>query len=447
MNNRVFHTLTVKCGVNKNDKIIVALSGGADSVTLLDVLLRISESGFPLSISAAHLNHNLRGEESLRDEEFVRYLCKSRGVELFFESVDVLRLAKEKSESIELCARNVRYEFFSRLARKQGARIATAHTLSDSQETMLYNIARGTTLHGLTSIPYTRDEIIRPLLDVTRAQVEEYCEANSLEFVTDSTNLDESVCKRNKIRHSVLPPLKSLNDGFDRNFYKLREDLLLCDDFLRESAKKAVNECKTDFGFCAEKLLKLHPALLRRTLALIAEKSGAKFENQHIILCEKLLSSFGAVMLQGGFTAVCTQGLFRIVDSAQSEDFSELKFKPGMTFVCNSKTYTTQLTDNKNNVYKKFASSCVACDKINSNTVIRKRREGDTFSLLHRGVTKPLRKLQNELKIPKELRDESLVVANDSTVLWAEHIGVSAQGAMGNNSAQGVYIQIIEEGY
>lgn len=446
MNNRVLDTLTDKCGVNKGEKIIVALSGGADSVTLLDVLLNISKNGFPLLISAAHVNHNLRGGESQRDEDFVRNLCKDAGVELFVLSEDVAKLAHDRKESIELCARNVRYDFFHRLAVKYNAKIATAHTLSDCEETMLYNIARGTSLHGLTSIPYARDEIVRPLLDVTRSQVESYCKEKGLSYVKDSTNADESVCKRNKIRHSVLPPLKSINDGFDRNFYKLREDLSLADDFLRESAKQAMESAKCKFGYSAQKLIKLHPALLRYTISLIISEAGTAAENRHILLCEEMLRNSSAVMLQGGFTAVCNQGIFRVVKSLSQQEFTEIPFAEGVEFSFSGKFYNVVKADTDSNVYKKFASSCVAYDKINSDTVIRKRREGDTFSPLGRGITKPLRKLQNELKIPKEKRENALVVANGSTVLWAEYIGASAQGEVNDISSQGLYIEINEEG-
>ncbi len=446
MNNRVLDTLTHKCGVNKDEKIIVALSGGADSVTLLDVLLSISESGFPLLICAAHVNHNLRGEESQRDEEFVRNLCNDAGVELFVLSENVAKLAESRKESIELCARNVRYDFFRRLSIENNAKIATAHTLSDCEETMLYNIARGTTLHGLTSIPYIRGEIVRPLLDVTREQVENYCREKGLSYVQDSTNADETVCKRNKIRHSVLPPLKSINDGFDRNFLRLREDLMLSDDFLRESAKKAMADSRNDFGYSAQKLTKLHPALLRYTIALIISEAGGSAENRHILLCERMLTQPSAVMLPEGFTAVCNQGTFRVVKSFSDSEFSELTFDEGVNFSYNGKIYTAVKVDADSNVYKKFASSCIACDKINSNTVIRKRREGDTFSPLGRGITKPLRKLQNELKIPKEKRADTLVVANGSTVLWAEYIGVSAYGEVSGTSLVGIYIEINEEG-
>ena len=445
MNNRVLDTLVRKCGVNKDEKIIVALSGGADSVTLLRVLLSISEDGFPLRICAAHVNHNLRGEESKRDEDFVRKLCKDAGVELFVLSEDVAKLAQSRKESIELCARNVRYDFFNRLAKEHRAKIATAHTLSDSEETMLYNIARGTTLHGLTSIPYTRSEIVRPLLDISREEVENYCRGKGLDFVQDSTNADETLCKRNKIRHSVLPPLKSINDGFDRNFYKLREDLTLVDDFLRNSAQNAMNDCRCNFGYSAEKLVTLHPALLRYTISMIISEAGAVAENRHILLCLEMLRAPSTVVLPAGFTAVCNQGVFRVVKSPEDSDFSEASFCEGLSIFSAGKIYTVIKADTDSNVYKKFSRFCIACDKINSDTIIRKRREGDTFSPLGRGITKPLRKLQNELKIPAEKRDNALVVANGSTVLWAEYIGVSAQGAVSKTS-EGFYINIKEEG-
>lgn len=438
----VLCTLRDKCAVNKGEKIIVALSGGADSVTLLDVLLRLSKEDFPLEIYAAHVNHNLRGDESIRDENFVCSLCKDRGVKLFLHNENVYELAKERGESIELCARRVRYDFFSALSDTYNAKIATAHTLSDSEETMLYNIARGTSLHGLTSIPYRRDYIVRPLLDITRTQVEAYCEENNLSFVTDSTNTDETVCKRNKIRHSVLPPLKSINDGFDHNFYKLRDDLILADDFLRVSAEKALAECRTKFGYSSDKLLRLHPALLRYAISMIISRSGAKAENCHILLCEKSLSSAFAVMLPAGFTAVCSQGVFRVVKPKIYDDIEEMPFSAGLEFSFQGKIYTTSVVGKDDNVYKKFASSCISCDKIDSSTVIRRRKEGDTFMPLGRGITKPLRKLQNELKIPKEKRHDALVVAKGSSVLWAEHIGVSALGKSEDNDSSQIYIEI-----
>ena len=186
--------------LEKGDSVIVALSGGADSVTLLHILLALKDE-FSLTVYAAHLNHNLRGEESYRDENFVTELCRDWGVELFKKSENVSKRAKELGISDELCGRNLRYEFFAELSEKLCAKVATAHTLSDCEETMLYNISRGTSLHGLCSIPAKRGNIIRPLIDLNRKDIEEYISAHGLDYVEDSTNAMEEICKRNKIRN------------------------------------------------------------------------------------------------------------------------------------------------------------------------------------------------------------------------------------------------------
>ena len=438
MNNSVYRTLINKCGVKDGDRIVVALSGGADSVTLLNVLLEIKKELTGLEIFAAHVNHNLRGEESQRDEDFVRELCKEKGVELFVYSAYVSTLAKERGQSIELCAREVRYEFFSELAESLKAKVATAHTLSDAEETMLYNICRGTTLHGLCSIPYVRDYIIRPLLDVSREQVED----NNLSYVQDSTNFDEDMCKRNKLRLSVIPQLKIVNEGFDSNFYRLREDLLLLDDFMKESINSALEDAKCEFGYNAKVLSKLHPALRRYALMSIIKKAGASAENTHIILCENILSSGGAVELPSGFTAICTQGVFRIKQKADSDLDLCLKLCADTEFTYNGKKYSIEKVDLRDKVYKKLASCCISCDKINDDVCIRTRLEGDTFTIPNRKVTKPLRKLQNEMKIPKEVRSASLVIADGTTVLWAEHIGASLQGKCERDTKEGILIRI-----
>ncbi|MBQ8000243.1 MAG: tRNA lysidine(34) synthetase TilS [Ruminococcus sp.] len=441
MVDKVLHTLCSRCQVQRGDTIIVALSGGADSVSLLYALLLLRQE-LDLTLMAAHVNHNLRGEESYRDQSFVRALCDKWGIELFVCNADVSAMSKEQHKSVELCGREVRYSFFSELADMHNAKIATAHTLSDAQETMFYNIARGTTLHGLCSIPYKRDYIIRPLLDVTREEVEGFCCDNNLEFVQDSTNFQEDVCKRNKIRLSVLPPLKSLNQGFHRNFHNLRADLLQVDDFLSQTARSAEENSRCQFGYNAEVLSGYHPAVLNYAIAMLIAESGAKAEYDHIMMCTDILHSGGAVALIGGYTAVCTQGIFRIVTPSDTEDFTEVPLRCGLSFFHRDNEYSVEEINKQEIINKKLASCCIGCDKIGDDTVIRTRRRGDTFSLIGRGITKPLRKLQNELKIPAERRKDTLVIATGSTVLWAEDIGVSAQGAIDKNSDTGIYIQI-----
>ena len=444
MNNIVYRTLCEKCGVTQSDRIIVALSGGADSVSLLHSLLMVKESGFELELFAAHVNHNLRGNESDRDENFVRNLCKKFGVELFVISKDVNAYAKESGKSIELAAREVRYEFFESLSQKLGAKVATAHTLSDSQETMLYNICRGTSLHGLCAIPYKRDYIVRPMLDVTRAQVEKYCEEHNLDFVQDSTNFDEDMCKRNKIRLAVIPGLKTINDGFDENFSRLRESLMLADDYMNQQADELLIYAKSDFGFDAKKLLATHKSVRRYALAKLLKNEGAECQGVHLDLCEEILNNTGAVEICRNVFAVCKQDVFRIVKNQNDGNFFAIPFSINKEFTCNGKKYLLKILENSEIVNRKLASLCIGYDKISEDVMIRTREAGDTFTPKGRGVTKALRKLQNEMKIPAECRDKSLVIARGNVVLWAEYIGVSAQGALEGNDSMGVFVECTE---
>ena len=162
--------------IDKSHNVTVALSGGADSVSLLNVLVSLKDK-LNINVSAAHLNHMIRGDESYRDEEFARICCEKLGVPFFCERIDVPKYAKEHRLSLEAAARDVRYTF---LRRVNTGVVATAHTASDSLETVIFNLARGSSLKGLCGIPAKRDIFIRPLILCTRADVEQYCAENRL---------------------------------------------------------------------------------------------------------------------------------------------------------------------------------------------------------------------------------------------------------------------------
>ena len=224
MENKVLSAIKRFSLLEKGDVVTVALSGGADSVSLLYALLAVSDE-LGITVNAAHLNHSIRGEEAERDQQFVTNLCKKLKVELFCEKRDVPAFAKENGLSLELAARKVRYEFLEGVA--QG-KVATAHTASDNLETMIFNLARGTSLKGLSGIPVKRGIYIRPLILCTRQNVEDYCKENEISFVTDSTNLSDDY-SRNKIRHNVIPVLKEINCAAEesalRTSFGIAEDI------------------------------------------------------------------------------------------------------------------------------------------------------------------------------------------------------------------------------
>ncbi|MBO5403301.1 MAG: tRNA lysidine(34) synthetase TilS, partial [Clostridia bacterium] len=214
---------SVKDFLNSNNIsgiILVALSGGADSVCLLSALLECEAA-----VSAFHLNHGIRGEEADRDEEFCRSLCNRLGVPFSSERADIPAISAEKGIGIEEAARNVRYDKLNREATRINADyIATAHNADDNVETVIFNLVRGCSPDGLCGIPKIRGNIIRPLLDSTREEIEEYLCKKGLSFVTDSTNSDIAYT-RNKIRHSVLPVLRSINPAISASVARMCESI------------------------------------------------------------------------------------------------------------------------------------------------------------------------------------------------------------------------------
>lgn len=219
--------------------LLCALSGGADSMALLTGLLAVAEDR-DLTILAAHYDHGLRGEESRRDAQFVAQQCARLGVPLTVGSGDVATVAAETGRGIEETARDMRYAFLEETAESLGAHaIATAHNADDNAETVLLHLLRGTGLDGLTGIPPRRGKIVRPLLSVTRQEIEEFLTARDIPWVTDSTN-DDPAYSRNRIRRDVMPVLRALNPNVSQtlaaNLRHIREDRV----FLENLAKDAL---------------------------------------------------------------------------------------------------------------------------------------------------------------------------------------------------------------
>lgn len=410
--------------IEKNDAIAVALSGGADSVSLLHMFYSVKEK-YSLTLYAIHINHMIRGEEAERDEEFCKSFCKSLGIELFVKKINVPLLAAEQKISTELCGRNARYNAFDEFSEKLNCKIATAHTLSDNAETLMINLARGTSLHGLCAIPEKRGIIIRPLILCDRKYIEKYCRDNSLDFVTDSTNLTDDYT-RNKIRHNVIAELKKINPSFEVCVKRLCDDAKLLSNYIDSCTERELSACRVKFGYSTEKLLSLDKIIRQNAVKKICVECGTAVpEHIHIDLIDKILKSGGSVDLCGDFRAVSKQGIFRI-ENTKINDNSDIEILFGEVI---NKSFT--LCSNEYSV--KEINECICDDKdIISlsdeeieHAVIRTRKQGDKIFFQDRNITKPLRKAMNEYKIPSEQRDKIPVVAVEDKILWCKGMKLS----------------------
>ena len=204
MKQKIIKTIEENNLISKGDSIVIGLSGGADSVFLTLILNEIKDE-FNLKLKAVHINHQLRGDESERDMLFCKNLCKKLDIDFVCEKIDVKAQAKLRNKGIEEAAREIRYECFKNEC--ENGKIATAHNLDDLAETLIFNITRGSGVLGLCSIPIKRENIIRPILYVSREEIEQYLKNANQDFVVDSTNLTDDY-SRNKIRHNVIPTLK-----------------------------------------------------------------------------------------------------------------------------------------------------------------------------------------------------------------------------------------------
>lgn len=260
--------------IMKNAKTVVCgLSGGADSTSLLIALKELSEK-FGFKISACHLNHGLRGEESDSDEIFCENLCRKLEIPLYNRKIPVCDYS-EKHKSLEKTARDVRYGFFEDALEYfgEGSVLATAHNANDNAETVLLNLIRGTGLKGLCGIPPERGRIIRPLLKIQRREIEEFLAEKRQEYVTDRTNFSE-IYTRNRIRRKIIPEIAEINPSFTDTIGRMTEILRSDSDFLEEISEKALSESKSGRGYAAEKLDLLPEPVKSRAVKKILQDGG-----------------------------------------------------------------------------------------------------------------------------------------------------------------------------
>ncbi len=437
--------------------VIVALSGGADSVSLLFSLHTLREA-LCFRVCACHVNHGIRGEEGDRDEAFSASLCRRLGIPFRCGHFDVPALAKERRTGIEETARSVRYEYFEDLLRNGfGDFIATAHNACDNAETVLMYAVRGSGTAGLTGIPKRRDRVIRPLLSVTRTEIEEYLSAIGESYVTDSTNLADD-CTRNILRHSVLPTLRKINPALEEALLRLGRIAEADNEYLNTAAKEADTDSIREAA-------KLADAILSRVIAeKVRAVTGYAPDFLHTQeLCRAIkayaVSGSGEKKLYAlpGKAEVCLYGdAFRVYRKEERQEIPKpakgyaIPLKAGLTVLPGGKwavltaapdadlpvTFTADdahcagnfpeirktSPDFRKNIYSLFITAGLFSDIIGKDVFLRPRKSGDRIRL--GGMSKSIKKLLCDKKVPIEERDELPLLLIGERVLALPYIGV-----------------------
>lgn len=410
----------------QNMHITCALSGGADSVCLLYSLLYFQKK-YKLEISAMHVQHHLRGEESLRDENFCRTLCQKLHVPLQVISIDVQAYQKQHSLSVETAARECRYQAFS--AHAEGL-VATAHTASDNLETVLFRLIRGTGTKGLCGIPEQRDKYIRPLLRTSRKEIEAFISEQHLDYITDSTNLDTAYT-RNFIRHTIIPLCSEINPQSSEHAVSMMTDILTQEeDFLEQTAKAVFIQHYQNHTM--QNLETLHPALQRRCIALFLEANQIKPDYLMILNIQKLLQSGGQTeIIREKVTARVSQHVLFL--EQKHTEISEIFLTLGENQIFPEYHVKAELVTKKNpdefeKIHTLFANSALDYDIIKGYAVLHSRKNGLHFRPAGKNHTVSVKKwLQTQ---PVSERNSLHFLSDENGLLWVQHLGVSETAAV-----------------
>lgn len=418
----------IKC----HDGIIVALSGGPDSMSLLHALITLKDR-FNLRLYAAHVNHMLRGEDSDKDEEGCREFCKDYDIEFFSKSINIDIMAQEKNISHEMAGREARYEFFMELKNKLGAdKIALAHNVNDQAETILMRLMRGTGLEGLVGIKAVRDHIyIRPLINVSRKEIEEYCEENSLPIRIDKTNF-ENIYSRNKIRLELIPYIEEhFNKDIISTLNRMSTLVKIDEDYISKSALKFFRkycDIKADRVIIYKDAFNLHEAILSRIIRKALSNIKGDMYNLENVHIDNVISIQNGdtgkfTKIPKGIIAKNVYGNIEIVK--ENADCSELKdinieLKIGENYIEELKLkICIKVTDNDSELRLKCNNTkYFSFDNKFSSIKLRFRKNGDKFTPLGMNGNRKLKDVFMDMKIPREERERIPLLCFDEEISW-----------------------------
>ena len=422
--------------VNPGDRILVALSGGPDSVALFHILNFLAFK-YDIGLAAAHIDHNLRVSSAL-DRRFCRSLCQAYRVKFHSKKVSIKALAKRRHMGLEECGRAVRYEYYEQLCQKHGYdKIATGHTADDSAETLLLNLIRGAHLGGLAGISPARDNIIRPLIEISKKELVKFLKDNGLSYRIDRTNYENN-SRRNIIRNKLLPLMKKINPSAARHIATsaeaIRQDFLfiqkITDEIFEECAvEKSADQIVLDlrklsgyFGnlrswVFLKAYLQLTGGYYRPNLESVSQALNLQRNGASVIIDERLI----ALRHQGRLILTRPTGQF-----VQTKIKIGQKVKLGKTGLAilaevMGKAKLAEIVNNRNEK-RAFLDAALATD-----LTVRNLKAGDRFNPLGMAGTKKVVDFLNDHGVPNKLKEAVPIVTVGDKIAWVAGYGIAEE--------------------
>lgn len=454
--------------IQNSNHILAACSGGADSLVLVDLLFRL-QAEMQFSVSVAHFNHQLRGEESHKDAEYVADFCQQRKLPFFIGQADVAAERKKRGGSIEAVARELRYDYLGQLAARVGADcIMTGHHLDDQAETVLLNLLRGSGGKGLGAVKVSRGMVVRPLLCLNRQEIEEYCNQRKIMPRYDQSNSDVEYM-RNRIRHELIPFLqRRFNPSVVQTLCRTADVLQAEHQFLRDYTLEKMDELITQTieGFCFSKkdFLLLATAVQRELLRGILEKLRGESQGISFIHVEKIR---GLVSAERGSKQLRLPGRIRtrkVYDQIYLEKVPAELCKAVDTAVYGLDGYTnTVLECPGKTVLPGFGIEVVSSirddpfsarlglsknqavfdlEKLTGTLSARRRLPGDVFRPLGARGHRKLKNLLIDLKVPREQREKIPIISDEEGILWVAGLRRTERAKLSENTRRCLVLEI-----
>ncbi|TZE81585.1 tRNA lysidine(34) synthetase TilS [Calorimonas adulescens] len=438
MEDKVIATIKKYNMLEKGDGVVVGVSGGPDSLCLLYILYSLKET-FDLNLYVAHVNHGIRGTEADEDAIFVEKIAGTLGLPFFVRRVNVPEIVKKTGLSSELVGRNVRYEFFNEIAlKKQANRIAVAHNKNDLAETFLLHLIRGSGTTGLVGIRPVNGKIIRPLIEVSRSEIEEYLSLQGIEPRIDATNY-EAVYDRNRVRLRILPAMEEINpdvvDSIARTATLLREDEEFFEDIVLKFLNDFVNYEDGRVTVEIQNLLRLPISIRNRVIRYAVKLVKGNYLNlglknvEDVVKLALKCQTGSSVDLPDGLVVEVSYGkiIFRN-SSTEKVGMFYYEIEPGReVFIPEIGTVlkTELLVRDEVEFEHNRLTAYIDFDKVKNGLAVRNRRPGDRIAPLGMTGTKKLKELFIDNKIPKEKRDHIPLIVDGDEVVWAAGVRLS----------------------